>query len=1059
MTYDKSVTSYLSNEQFLHPTAEYRGAPFWAWNSALDQEELKEQIEIFHQMGFGGFHMHVRQGLETPYLGKEFMDAIRLCTSEAKGRNMFAWLYDEDRWPSGCAGGLVTKEKKYRQKYLLMTRTDKQEIPHRQNGSEESKNGTEAAVLDYFLAAFDIVMNEEGRMLSYRPIAREEEAANKWYFFVCTKPGGEPRFNYQSYIDILSKEAVDRFIEITYESFKEAVGEEFGKTIPAIFTDEPQCIAPILPLSGKSTADAQLVWTLDFSESFKLAYGYEITKHLPELFFAMEGDKGKGTRYRYYRHVMERFAKSYMDNIGKWCGQNHIMMTGHVYGEDSLEETSARVGDAMRMYKHMQLPGIDMLLNDVHLVTAKQCQSVVRQMGKCGMMSELYGVTGWEFDSRGHKFQGDWQACLGVTVRVPHLAWQTMKGESKRDYPASIFYQSPWYQEYKRIEDHFARINTVLTKGKACVRTAVLHPMESYWLLRCSAAESMLQRKELDSHFAELAEWLLTGSVDFDYLAESFLEDMLAEGTCQVVEKDGVQEKESISEELGSKKSCCLQVGHMQYDVVILADCNTLRTSTTKILTEFKKKGGRLLFVGNTPYLSMGEPSKETEALHKDTLCIAHSRVQLYDALKDIRDVEISKAEGGLTYHYIYQLRQEAADKWLFVANIRKAELPHIATGEDVVITVNGNYRPELYDTQSGNVCPISYRNEKGKTKIFRRLYDNDSLLVHLRSTEEISAYEELQTVCFTKECPISSMCTFSLEEPNVLVLDMAQFSLDDGALQDEEEILRIDDKIRKQLGFTSRRTKFVQPWAIKDVPEDHKIKLIFRVRSQIICRNVMIGVERPEKMSMKWNGQAITSESCGFYVDKAIRTIPLPEVVCGENLLEITMPFGLRTDLENVYLLGNFGTAYTGRQAFLTKMPKTLYFGSVVHQGLAFYGGNIRYHTKVSLEKTSDVEFEISHYRGALIKVLIDGKESGCILYAPYRLKVLRLEAGIHEVTFILYGNRYNTFSALHTLVADQKRLFKGPDYWRSEKDRWAYEYQTRPMGILKTPVIYITE
>jgi hypothetical protein len=62
------------------------------------------------------------------------------------------------------------------------------------------------------------------------------------------------------------------------------------------------------------------------------------------------------------------------------------------------------------------------------------------------MLSELYGVTNWDYDFRGHKSQGDWQACLGVTVRVPHLAWQTMKGEGKRDYPASIFYQSPRYK-------------------------------------------------------------------------------------------------------------------------------------------------------------------------------------------------------------------------------------------------------------------------------------------------------------------------------------------------------------------------------------------------------------------------------------------------------------------------------------------------------------------------------------------------------------------------------------------------------------------------------------
>ena len=53
------------------------------------------------------------------------------------------------------------------------------------------------------------------------------------------------------------------------------------------------------------------------------------------------------------------------------------------------------------------------------------------------------------------QISGDWQAALGVTIRVPHLSWMTMEGEAKRDYPASIHYQSPWYKEYKIIEDYF----------------------------------------------------------------------------------------------------------------------------------------------------------------------------------------------------------------------------------------------------------------------------------------------------------------------------------------------------------------------------------------------------------------------------------------------------------------------------------------------------------------------------------------------------------------------------------------------------------------------------
>lgn len=136
----------------------------------------------------------------------------------------------------------------------------------------------------------------------------------------------------------------------------------------------------------------------------------------------------------------------------------------------------------MRAYRSFELPGIDMLCDSHEYTTAKQAQSASHQFGREGVMSELYGVTSWSFDFRRHKLQGDWQAALGITLRVPHLSWVSMKGEAKRDYPASINYQSPWCKEYKTVEDHFARVNTAMTRGKAAVRVGVIHPIESYWL-------------------------------------------------------------------------------------------------------------------------------------------------------------------------------------------------------------------------------------------------------------------------------------------------------------------------------------------------------------------------------------------------------------------------------------------------------------------------------------------------------------------------------------------------------------------------------------------------
>ena len=112
---DATVYSRFSN-----PGAEYRSVPFWAWNDALSIEELKWQIRNMKEHGLGGFFMHSRDGLETTYMGPEWMRAVHAAVAEAGKVGMNAWLYDEDRWPSGFAGGAVpAKGEAYQQKYLV----------------------------------------------------------------------------------------------------------------------------------------------------------------------------------------------------------------------------------------------------------------------------------------------------------------------------------------------------------------------------------------------------------------------------------------------------------------------------------------------------------------------------------------------------------------------------------------------------------------------------------------------------------------------------------------------------------------------------------------------------------------------------------------------------------------------------------------------------------------------------------------------------------------------------------------------------------------------------
>ena len=188
MLYEKNGEKTLSDELFRNPTSEYRGTPFWAWNGKLDKDILLEQIDIMKRMGMGGFHMHVRTGMDSPYLNEKFMDFIKTCVEKAKEEDMLAWLYDEDRWPSGTAGGIVTqKHPEFAAKNLMITTRpyengEKQEqqrsIAGRGRGGMRQNNGE-------LLAVYDVVLNADGTLNTWKMIGEEESAAGtKWYAYL-----------------------------------------------------------------------------------------------------------------------------------------------------------------------------------------------------------------------------------------------------------------------------------------------------------------------------------------------------------------------------------------------------------------------------------------------------------------------------------------------------------------------------------------------------------------------------------------------------------------------------------------------------------------------------------------------------------------------------------------------------------------------------------------------------------------------------------------------------------------------------------------------------------
>ena len=345
MLYKKNSEEKLSKELFKNPTCEFRGTPFWAWNSWLEKDELERQIGIFKEMGFGGFHMHVRTGLKNKYLSDEYMQLIRDCVEKAKDEKMLAWLYDEDRWPSGAAGGYVTEDVRYRARYLLFTPFKTAEA---KKSVEVSAGRTNNGKL---LACYDVVLDRDGYLSSYKRIGEDDDAeGTKWYAFM-EIIGESDWFNGKTYADTLSKDAVDRFVEVTHEKYRKCTGDEFDKTVPAIFTDEPQFTHKAVMNNSFDKMDMIMPWTDKVPELYEKAYGADIYATLPELFWDLPESKPSVHRYRYHDFISELFSSSFADNIGSWCRKNGIALTGHMMEEPTLRSQCAALGEAMRSYR------------------------------------------------------------------------------------------------------------------------------------------------------------------------------------------------------------------------------------------------------------------------------------------------------------------------------------------------------------------------------------------------------------------------------------------------------------------------------------------------------------------------------------------------------------------------------------------------------------------------------------------------------------------------------------------------------------------------------------
>ena len=1023
---------------FREPGAAFRGKPFWSWNGELNRDELLRQVEVMEQMGMGGFFMHSRTGLITPYLGEEWFQLTNDCAERAQELGLEAWLYDEDRWPSGTAGGLVTHHPEFRARFLRLRVVD----------------GVDFLWHDDLFAAWSCELDSLSFTRLERLHADTPSAAyhTRTVLAFSIEPMGESSFyNGFTYVDTMQRAATDEFLRLTHEAYRARCGQHFGRSIKGIFTDEPHR-GPVMAGFGLPNSDPLWLtpWTEKLPGEFAKRFGYDLIEHLPELFLWPDGEQISAVKWHYMELTQQLFLENYARPLFDWCQNNNLLLTGHVLHEDNLTSQATMQGSLMRFYEWMHTPGIDVLSEgNRNYWVAKQLSSSARQLGQKWLLSELYGCTGWQMSFESHKSVGDWQALFGINVRCHHLSWYTMEGEAKRDYPGSIFFQSAWWKEYNHVETYFARLGWMLSQGQACCEVLVINPIESLWCqIHAGWVHGLSPQSEvvgaLEQGYQELFFWLVGAHIDFDYGDEEMMSRLTR------VERD-------------ESGQAWLRVGEANYRTAVVGRMTTMRSSTLKLLDEFKRAGGNVIFVGEPPARVHALVSPEAIELSMRSLALPWEESPLVAACGRTlgNRVEIVDQESGKPLGEVFcQLRDDGEHKILVAINTNTEQ--RFPAARIRLCSDRNEALVSEWNCSTGERFSVPATTREGAIEFVTDFpASGERVFVFGPTNGPLTSRAEF-TETSREFC--SGPFDYSLSEPNVCVLDVARFQIDEGQWQDETEVLKIDQSVRGAFGLPFRSGEMIQPW-YRAQTEDHpptmgKVRLRFEFWiAQLPEKPVQLGVERPELCQIKVNDQVLDPTPHGWWVDNAFKRVdvPLECLVEGLNIVEWEVPFKESTNIEALYLLGDFAVTLEGTRKTLSDLPKTLNVGDLTAQGLPFYSGAVTYTipTTRALASGEKAFLELSEWEGACAKVSGPGQPEQMIAWQPYRAEVTQGLRGENSILLELILTRRNTFGPLHQTTLRAGGY--GPGNFVTGGDDFSMNYVLYPAGLLQAPDLCI--
>ena len=953
---------------FADPPRQYSSGPLWVWNDMLTEEQIVSTLEDLANQKVKQAFVHPRPGLMTPYLSDDWFRLWKVALKKAERLDMNVWIYDENSYPSGFAGGLVPDVMPESRGRGLILREEKQ----------PGKLG------DNLVAVFSLSDDDYENVTH---LARTDQPLPEARYLVASvqRAGNSPWHGGRCYVDLLYPGVTEKFLSVTMDPYARHVGVQFGKRIPGSFTDEPH----LRPAGG-------LPWTNDLPQVFEKRWGYDLMDHLPSLVRPL-GD-WKRIRHNYLQVLLDLFIERWAKPYYEYCERHSLEFTGHYWEHEWPNCLMAP--DNMAMYAWHQRPAIDTLMNqyreDTHaqfgnVRAVKELSSVANQLGRERTLCEAYGAGGWDLRFEDMKRIGDWLYVLGVNTLNEHLSYVTIRGARKRDHPQSFSYHTPWWRAYHIMAEYFSRLSLVLSQGRQINNVLVIEPTTTAWMYQADSSHRS-QLGSIGSQFQDMILSLERAQVEYDIGCE----DIIARH--------------------GSVKGAFFKVGERKYGTVVLPSLTeNLNSATIDLLEAYLKAAGTVICCGPPPSREDGRLSDRSQNIARSS---GWSQVELaavvgalWGRSKDRSTIEQDENDQGILFHH----RRKLDDgEFLFLVNT-SIDSPSAGT---ITSAMQGI---EQWDLETGQTDTYPFTKRASGVEARFELPPCGSLLLFLSSEPRDPGTLEAETA---SAIAAKGRLRVRRKQSNVLTLDYVDVAAGgetkknvyfyqasrfafakngmgrnpwDSAVQFRDEIIK--KKFATDTGFVATYRFTIE----KNVPE-----------------TLYIVIERPDLYSITCNGKAVSASKGSWWLDKSFGKIDVQAVATvGENAVTIkASPMTIYHELEPAYVLGDF-VLRAGDSGFMIVPDGTrdLKIGQWNQQGHPFYGAEVSYTQKFEVQRPSGrYRVKLPKWYGSVAEVIVNGQSAGYIGYQPWQRDVTaQIKSGVNTIKVVVIGTLKNTLGPHH--------------------------------------------